>query len=163
MFFIGIAAGPGRRVDISTKLGLVAHRGFPWNLLCLDLRKQVRPHILRPSHAYRTAAPGRVPLPAPFPIYQLVPRKGTPTVADSSALREGKKTKPSQIVSFIPPVIKCAVILPCKNQYGLLIHYLKSPSLLFLFHYEISSAPNILFGEYRESRTKKKLTVIYSH
>lgn len=63
------------------------------------------------------------PLPTPFPIYQLEPRKGTPTERVLLLCGRGK-IMPS------PLVMKCVVILPWKNQYGLLIHYLKSPKFI---------------------------------
>lgn len=128
-FPIGVAAGSRRWIDVSSELEFPPLPGSPWMSLCLDLRIQARPHILRPPCACRMAAPGRVPLPTPFPIYQLAPRKGTPTETHSPALWKGEDNAKS--VSFIlPAVIKWAVILPCKNQYRLLIHYLKSTKFI---------------------------------
>lgn len=83
-------------MGIPTKLELMTPGGSPWTPLCLDLRIQARPHILRPLHAYRVAALGRVPLPTPFPIYQLVPK--TPTEADSSVCGRRKNKAESDSV-----------------------------------------------------------------
>lgn len=98
-FLIGVAAGPRRWMDVSIELEFPPLPGSPWTPLCL------RPQNIGQAPYSQTCtflhnccfrqSPPVYPLSTPFPIYQLVPRKGIPTETDFPALWEEKNNAKS--------------------------------------------------------------------